>query len=235
MLAARDPIETMLHPYRYAHPVAGAPQSRQRILASAARAIRGLRVRRVTMPANALDFAEILAVGGSRSERRSLELSIDPVSLAVVRAFDPSRDFVGIVHRIHETFAMGLAGRIVAGISGVALTALTLSGLPIALRRMRTRPWTLRHTHGAAGLVSLAFLATLAASGSVIAFAPLLHGDVPAWIRAIHQGTPNAAAWLAIECVAGFTPLFFAITGVAMWGRARRFVIRLAPGPPRAS
>ena len=128
----------------------------------------------------------------------------------------PPHDLFFFVHRLHETFALGSLGRALVALSGIGLVALCVSGIPIALRRLRTGPWRLQHWHGAVGLVTVIFLAAIAATGTAIAAGPIIGERAPMWMRAVHQGTDAPAIWRGALFVLGFAPVFFAITGLIM-------------------
>lgn len=195
LLVWDDAVDRMVHPARYAvSPGELAPSAYE---AQAARAFEGrATLSQLRLPARPGDpvVATGLVGAAARPGGRAPSLAawIDPGTGKVLGVGDPRRELRGFIHRLHGELLLPQGGRAVVGWLGVAMLALSVSGLVVWWPRgggvgralaWRRSPSTLSNLHHQVGFWLCVPLAVLSLTGAWIAF--------PQVTRALTASTPG--------------------------------------------
>jgi uncharacterized iron-regulated membrane protein len=204
---------------------AGTPHTPAEILA-AAQAAAPERTPLMLRLAAAPDEPALVRLSRPRGERApaggspfagSIQLWIDPVSLATVARPSLATPTIRFLHDLHGNLLIGgRDGRVVVGWFGVVMLFMSVSGLVLWWPRGRWGPaFTVkrgasgfrlhRELHGAVGIWSLAILLVVSFSGTYIAFPP----EMGAIVTSVFPGRDlrAAASGLRVQPMRGATPL----------------------------
>ncbi len=161
-------------------------------------------------------------------KKPSLEVVIDPVSLQILEVNNPAKNFFRLVKKFHEDlFIEGRIGKNIVGIYGIAMFFMCISGLVIwwpkagMLKRALTFKFSdsgkkfLRDFHGAIGFWMTIPLAISSFTGIYLIYFRTKESN-KIW-QALHEGAIGGMPWQVTVFLVGFLPLFFSITGIALW------------------
>jgi uncharacterized iron-regulated membrane protein len=160
--------------------------------------------------------AERGAAGGSPFAG-SIQVLVDPVSLAIVESSNAATGFLRIMHDLHGNLMIGgRDGRVVVGWLGVVMLVMSVSGLVLwwprgrwagafTVRRGARGLRLHRELHGAIGIWSLVVLVVVSFSGAYLAF-PQTMG---AMVTGIFPGRDlrAAAGAVRVQPIRGATPI----------------------------
>jgi uncharacterized iron-regulated membrane protein len=133
-LVWQDNLDSWIHPSRYAV-TAGPSQPAQALLSAATAALpRGFEPTVLRLPKSEGWPAQITAREARQGERggrpKLLTVYVDPASARVLAVVEFRNSIVGLLHRFHENLTVPeYSGRAVVGWTGVAMLAMSLSGL----------------------------------------------------------------------------------------------------------
>lgn len=173
------------------------------------------------------DFAKVRFV--KEGEKKPvLEVILDPVSLQIFETNDPKNNFFRMVKKFHEDlFIEGRIGKNIVGIYGIVMFFMCISGLVIwwpkagMLKRAITFKFFdsgkkfLRDFHGAIGFWMAIPLAISSFTGIYLIYFRTKESS-KLW-HSIHDGTVAGIYGESLSFLVGFLPLFFSITGIALW------------------